>query len=140
MMSEDPNQGSVRLGMAATTRGGGGDEVPTRRRAGEPNYHPNETLASAIVRAWSDEDFRNRLLTYPTNNMRAPNYENTRGALREIGVGIDNPMIPVVLTPQQYVSYRRRANQIIFVLPDPLGSMHNLATAQVAMSVTNRGM
>lgn len=138
-MSEDPNQGSVRLGMAATTGAGSGDDVPRRRRAGEVSYHPNEALANAIVKAWTDDEFRRRLLTYPGSDMRNPNYQSTRDALSEMGVNIHR-MDPVVLTTQQYATYRRRANQIIFVLPDPLGSVHNLATAQVAMCLHVFGM
>jgi hypothetical protein len=139
MMSEDPNGGPVRLGMAATAGAGSGDGVPRRRRAGEFCYHPNEALANAIVKAWSDDEFRTRLLTFPGSDMRNPNYQSTRDALSEVGVNIDK-LVPVVLTPQQYATYRRRANQIIFVLPDPLGSVHNLATAQVAMCLHVFGM
>jgi hypothetical protein len=138
-MSENPNDGSVRQAMAATAGTGSADEAPRRRRAGEPSYHPNEALANAIVKAWSDQEYRRRLLTFPGDNMRNPNHQSTRAALSEMGVTIET-MDPVVLTPQQYATYRRRANQIIFVLPDPLGSVHNLGTAQVAMCVHPFGM
>lgn len=138
-MSEDPNGG--RSGWAwrrpraqaagMTSRDGvvPGNSAIIRTRA----------LANAIVKAWSDDAFRTRLLTFPGSDMRNPNYQSTRDALSEVGVNIDK-MVPVVLTPQQYATYRRRANQIIFVLPDPLGSVHNLATAQVAMCVNVFGM
>jgi len=150
-MSDDPNQGPARLGMAATAAAGPGQR---RRRAqaapaAQPrsarrteeciSYHPNDALALAIVRAWSDNGFRNRLLTFPVN-MQTPQVDNTRAALREVGISIEPPLTPVVLTQQQYSTYTRLQNDIIFVLPDPIGSIHSFYNAQLAMSITCMGM
>jgi hypothetical protein len=149
-MSEDPNQGSARLGMAATAGAGPGQ----RRRAraaptGQPrsawrtdeciSYHPNAALALAIVRAWSDNAFKNRLLTFPVN-MQTPQVDSTRAALREVGIAIDPPLRPVVLTQQQYPTYTRLADDIVFVLPDPIGATHSLHNAELAMTITCMGM
>lgn len=147
-MSEDPNRGLIRMGMpAAPGAGSAGRRRPSgpaaqRRGASRSDeaisYHPNEALAHIIVRAWSDDRFKNRLLTFPVD-LQTPNYDNTRAALQEMGITIETKT-PVVLTEQQYANFTSQDDQIVFVLPNLLGSVFSLAHAQLAMSITVRGM
>jgi len=149
-MSENPSQGTVRLGMAATAGADAGRrpraraasgtrQAAARRTAQTISYHPNDALALAIVRAWSDNAFKNRLLTFSPGTAAAQ-YNSTRDALREIGISIEPPLNPVVLTQQQYPSYAPLADQVVFVLPDPIGSIHSFHNAQLAMCITVLGM
>jgi hypothetical protein len=71
--------------------------------------------------------------------MRAPNYESTRAALGEMGMPIERKT-PVVLTEEQYSGFTKADDQILFVLPNALGSVYSLANAQLAMCVTMLGM
>ena len=111
----------------------------TTDSAGCVSYHPNENLARAIVRAWSDNAFKTRLLTFESGHadFQKPNFESSRAALAEVDIFIERA---VVLTQQQYTGYKKKDKEIIFVLPDPLGSTYSLATAQVAMAATCVGM
>jgi hypothetical protein len=146
-MSDDPNQGLVRQGMATTAGAGTGrpragtrpvQPRQTRRAHNTISYHPNDALAHAIVRAWSDDAFKNRLLTF-SENMQQRDHERTRAALREVGIVIET-MDPVVVTEEQYRAYNEQDNHIVFVLPNPLGALHSMHNAQIAMCITTLGM
>jgi hypothetical protein len=147
-MTEDANQDVIRQGMAAIAGAGPGRRRPPRTPAARPtsarraheaiSYHPNDALALAIVRAWSDESFKDRLLTFSAD-MQTRDHERTRAALREMGIIIESKT-PVVVTEQQFLSYPREKDHIVFVLPDPLGSIHTFANAQLAMSIIVLGM
>jgi hypothetical protein len=116
------------------------------------SYHPNESLALAIVRAWSEESFRSRLLTFPGNpnsaswegissEARQEIIGRTRAALGEMDIFLDSP---VVLTVSQLQGYKKKEEkEIIFVLPDPSmvnGKQYSIATAKVAMAIQCFGM
>jgi hypothetical protein len=118
----------------------------------EVRYYPNDNLVFAIVRAWSEESFRARLLTFKFDEsadwskFSTVDYgtmvAKTRDALAEVDVFLD---APVVLTQKQYVEYKPKDPQkeVVFVLPDPSivhDKKYSLATARVAMSVTSRGI
>jgi hypothetical protein len=81
-----------------------------------PTYTDPEdvnNLANAIIRAWNDDSYRNRLLTR--------DYVTPRSALEEVGVKVDEP---VVLTFSEYnAGYTmRKLSEIVYVLPDPPAS------------------
>lgn len=115
------------------------------------SYHPNDSLAHAIVRAWTDESFKKRLLTFPEHT--APDWSKfadedrqkmigaTRDALAEVEIFLDSP---VVLTPDQFGQYRPKDDsEVIFVLPSPsivYGKRYTLDTARVAMALCPFGM
>lgn len=106
------------------------------------SYFPNDNLAEAIVRAWSDPSYRKNLLTFGDDN--AANWEaypnqrqsmlrKTSQALEEVGIFLNNA---VVLTPgRQYDTYAKQDEEIVFVLPDIPGRTPSLATARIAMAV-----
>jgi hypothetical protein len=102
-------------------------------------YHPNDALAAAIVKAWSDEDFKARLLSGPKAGKKA----STKAALEEMGVSLDDV---VVLLPEEHEAFVR-ANQrtkkgqgpIVFVLPHPIGKP-SMDTARIAMASTCDGI
>jgi hypothetical protein len=113
------------------------------------SYFPNDNLAKAIVKAWSDKTFEGELLTFGhdavvnwtdlTKDQINPMLVKTSGALAQVDVYLDSA---VVLTVEQYASFvdqyatsREQLAQFIFVLPDPVGRAPSLATAQVAMAV-----
>lgn len=106
------------------------------------SYFPNDNLAEAIVRAWSDPSYRKDLLTFGDDN--AANWEaypnqrksmlrKTSLALEEVGVFLNNA---VVLTPgTQYDTYVKQDEEIVFVLPSQPGRTPSLATARVEMAI-----
>jgi hypothetical protein len=117
---------------------------------GSTSYHPNEHLARAIVKAWSDESFKNRLLTFPPGaheadwkkipeGERSAMLRKTSAALAEMDVFLDTP---VVLTVEQFATYKGTSEktEAVFVLPDVLGKKISLATAQVAMAMQMKGI
>jgi hypothetical protein len=115
---------------------------------GNVSYAPNDDLARAIVKAWSDTGYRNRLLSYgpgvPVADYTKPDYESTSLALQEVDVHI---LQPIVMTVAQYAGFNtfiqgggKAPPGVLFVLPDPLGSQATLSTARVAMVVTCNGM
>ena len=116
------------------------------------SYHPNDALAQAIVRAWSEPHFRDKLLTFPEKDAKAiwdkrnsAEYEKTiersRESLESVGVYLTSP---VVLTQKQYQTYKKKHDdEVVFVLPDaPIQDegKKSLATARVKMTYTVRGM
>ena len=132
-MSNSP-QGSVETGASAWAN---------------VSYFPNDNLAKAIVRAWSDKSFEEQLLTFGRGtsadwSIYLPDIQTsmllkTSGALAQVDVYLERA---VVLTVDQYAwysdrykTYQEQPGQFIFVLPEPVGRAPSLATAEVAMAV-----
>ncbi|MEK6209469.1 MAG: hypothetical protein AABM64_03710 [Pseudomonadota bacterium] len=124
--------------------------MPLTDKSGKPinpvSYHPNQNLALAIVRAWRESKYRDRLLTYSSLTTQAqwaaksaPNFSRTKDALKEVGIFLDEP---VVLTPSQFAwGYQKVADEVVFVLPDPLTEDgFTMPSAEIAMVVTPLGM
>jgi hypothetical protein len=110
----------------------------------DPVYHPNASLALAIVRAWNEREYRERLLTFgETGPVKSPpkpeSYEKTRLALQEVDVFLAQP---VVLTLAQYNSgYQKAEGDVVFVLPERLANPSStMPSAEIAMIVTPLGM
>ncbi len=111
------------------------------------SYHPNEGLALGIVRAWTDNSYKDRLLSFPPPappDYANPHFTSSSAALAEVGVYINEP---IVVTEAQYPDYLKFLSihgqpipKALFVLPDPLGTTFTLATAQAAMVMTPLGM
>lgn len=110
------------------------------------SFAPNDALAEAIVRAWTDRTYRDELLTFGEKDdwkkmsaaARAAKIRKTSEALEKVDVFLDNP---VVLTAEQFATYKSSSkDQVVFVLPEPLSTKPTLATAKVAMAVTCRGV
>jgi hypothetical protein len=114
------------------------------------SYFPNDNLAEAIVRAWSDKSYKDDLLTFGEGN--AADWSNhtdqqrdsmlirTSKALEQVGVFLDKA---VVLTVEQYESpdFKEKPGELIFVLPRPVGhTPTTLATARVAMAAQCAGI
>jgi hypothetical protein len=116
-----------------------------------PGPESHEGLARAILRAWQDDGYKQRLLSFPTNatQISKRDYESTREALREVGVDPDLPNL-VVLTPYQFAElvqaetidrsgpYRgRRLTDVVLVLPEPFGLKRpqDVQTAMVAATL-----
>jgi hypothetical protein len=74
------------------------------------SYYPDDNLAAAITRAWTDPGFKDRL--------RERDYTTPSAALAEMGITVPRP---VVLTPKEYYAgYKKQsADEVILVLPDP---------------------
>src|SRR5271165_2052579 len=76
------------------------------------SYFPNDNLAKAIVRAWSDKSYEEELLTFGRGNsadwskfssdMQSSMILKTSRALAQVDVYLDSP---VVLTEEQYSWY-----------------------------------
>jgi hypothetical protein len=96
------------------------------------SYYPNDALAAVIVRAWSDQGFKARLLS----GANLTNKANTKAALEEAGISLTDV---VVLSPEEYEGYTRTKGQIVFVLPDPIGKP-SMETARIAMASTCDGI
>jgi hypothetical protein len=114
--------------------------------AGCISFAPNDALAQAIVKAWTDQRYRDDLLTFGDkdnwNKMspaaRAAKIRKTSEALEKVDVFLDSP---VVLTAKQFAIYKSSSkDEVVFVLPEPLSTKPTLATAKVAMAVTCRGV
>jgi hypothetical protein len=98
----------------------------------EISYFPNDNLAEAIVKAWSDTKYRDDLLTDINNK----NYKKTADALAKVGVFIDKPVVVDV----KDANYKAQDGEIVFVLPKMPGTTATLATARVAMALQARGI
>jgi hypothetical protein len=97
-----------------------------------PSYHPNDALAAVIVRAWSDQGFKARLLS----GANLSNKANTKTALEEVGIFLTDV---VVLSPEQYEGHTRAKGQTVFVMPDAIGRP-SMETARIAMASTCCGI
>jgi hypothetical protein len=121
-----------------------GETTSPQHREGCISYFPNENLAQAIVKAWSDETYEGQLLTFGRDKNadwdlikdKDAAYSRTARALAKVDVFIDKP---VVLTVAQQ-AYEAKGGEVAFVLPDKLGKKPTLATARVAMAVQCRGI
>lgn len=88
-------------------------------------YHPNEGLVSVIVRAWKNEKFHAKLLSYDSDadagdgtSAKKPNHARTQRRLGKVGnVHLDRP---VVITEKAYKDgyIMRNNNEVVFVIPD----------------------
>jgi len=100
----------------------------------------HEHLAQMLVKAWSDSDYKSRLLTFSAGaeKISKKDRDRTKKALKEVEISLGNA---VVLTPQQFASYKMASNtEVVFVLPEPTGSGHTLADAKEAMVVHSMGV
>jgi hypothetical protein len=129
--------------IASAGRAAEGETMSPQRREDCISYFPNENLAQAIVKAWSNKSYEDRLLTFGRNQKadwgvkdRDATYSKTAGALAEVDVFINQP---VVLTVAQE-NYKAEKGEVVFVLPDTIGKSPTLATARVAMAVQCRGI
>jgi len=116
------------------------------------SYHPNENLAQAIANAWSDDSYRERLLTFPVGQSTADfkdvtegMFEKTSGALAEVDVFLDKPVVLTVAqfenAREKWLSYEKtEKGLIVFILPEPLGKRPSVATAKIAMAVRPQGV
>ena len=115
------------------------------------SYYPNENLVVAIVRAWSDPGYRDRLLTFPDGAAadwkaldRAAAYRKTSSALAEVDVFINSPIVitedqrSTYVFPKQSLTDANR--ELLFVLPAVFGSNPTAASARIAMAVTPCGI
>jgi hypothetical protein len=99
------------------------------------SYHPNDKLAEIIARAWSNSEYRDRLLN------------DTANQLKQAGIFVDNP---IVVTEKDFKKKGFQKDQhTVFVLPDPPSDKHfemstiqgNLIeTARVKMAYTCCGI
>jgi hypothetical protein len=99
-----------------------------------PGPESHRGLANAIVKAWRDPTYRDRLLTFPassTADISPRDYERTKQALTDEGVNLPNP---VVLTADQFAQLVQREafdkhgpykgirpTDVVLVLPEPIG-------------------
>jgi hypothetical protein len=114
------------------------------------SYHPNESLAKAIVRAWTDATFKKNLLTFGDKDDRAiwpdadrsPIYGRVSKVLQEFGISLDKPV--VFSTEAQLANYdytKAEAGEVYFVLPRAdISRTPTLGTAVVAMSLCAMGI
>jgi hypothetical protein len=116
--------------------------------------HPIYQLARAVVRAWGDEAYRGRLLSYPNIIDRSewmkkgiPNYESTKNALDEViersGFTALNIKKPVILTcPQYNWGYvKQSSEEIVLVLPTSMALIpRSVGGARLAMTFCPAGM
>ena len=103
----------------ATTPGGPahGPKIPI------VSYHPNDGLVDVIIRAWQNNNFKKKLLSFDSDSdasdvTKDPQYPRTKRRLELVGqVFVDQP---VVITEDQYkAGYVKRDNaEIVFVLPN----------------------
>jgi hypothetical protein len=95
-------------------------------------HHPNDALAAVIVRAWSDQGFKARLLS----GANLSNKSSTKAALEEMGLSLTDV---VVLSPEEYEGYSPTKGQLVFALPHPIGKP-SMETARIAMATTCDGI
>ena len=112
-------------------------------------HYPNDNLVRAIVKAWTENSFRDALLTYPDlhteqdwQKRAQPDYARTGNALKQIDASYD---CPIVLTQAQYEwGYQKaRDQEVIFVLPDQpavLDARNSFDAAKHAMENVVFGM
>ena len=101
-----------------------------------PGRALHEPLAKVIAKAWSDPDYRTRLLTIPhgahdgykiTDDDRA----RTKKALKEMNIVLSDP---VVLTPSQFATYEMASTtEVVFPLPDHHGGLASMHEVNAAM-------
>ena len=123
--------------MVATDSSGGGDRGSV--------HYPSDNLISVIIRAWTDDTFREDLLTFTDAPKPSPrkqgDYAKTKKALHEMGIFID---YPVVLTPKQFEKgFEKEGREVVFVLPEEptrTEGKHSVATARAAMQFCIFGM
>ena len=125
-----------------------------------PGPESHEGLARAILKAWQDDGYKQRLLSFPTNatQISKRDYESTRQALheafREVSVDPAASDLPnlVVLTPYQFAElvqaeaidksgpYRGiRPTDVVLVLPEPFG-LKRSQDVQTAMLAATLGI
>jgi hypothetical protein len=81
-------------------------------------------LANVIVEAWSNPEYKKRLLTIPSGSPKdytisVPDRTRTKNALEEMGIFLDEP---VVLTIRQFATYKMTSKtEVVFPLPEPRG-------------------
>jgi hypothetical protein len=108
---------------------------PTKERVADFSYQ-NETLAQLIVYAWSDQNFRNQLLTDP---------QQAKQALSDRGIYLK---APYVITEDQYYNGFDLPDPegVVFVLPNPPRTSTPpqgqtlLETAKLLMACTPNGI
>lgn len=114
-------------------------------------YHPNEDLVKVIVKAWTNDVFKKKLLTYPDKDdeaewekrakVKEEQFARVRAALEAFGIQVNNP---IVLTCRQFeMGYIMAGNEELFVLPhapNNLDSAMAPASARVAMIFCPFGM
>jgi hypothetical protein len=119
--------------VAAVSAQQGGQ--PVRERVADFSYQ-NESLAQLIVYAWSDQNFRNQLLTNP---------QTAKQALADRGIYLKAPF---VITEDQYNNGFNLPDPegVVFVLPDPPRTetppqgQSLLETAKLLMACTPNGI
>jgi hypothetical protein len=81
-------------------------------------------LANVIVEAWSNPDFKKRLLTIPSGSPKdyrisGADRTRTKNALEEMGIILDEP---IVLTVKQFATYKMTSKtEVVLPLPEPRG-------------------
>jgi len=84
----------------------------------------HDDLANVIVEAWSNPEYKKRLLTIPSGSPKdykisGADRTRTKKALEEMGIFLDEP---IVLTVRQFATYKMTSKtEIVFPLPEPLG-------------------
>jgi hypothetical protein len=108
-------------------------------------HYPSDNLVSAIIRAWTDTSFKDRLLSYGERtdlNGVTPNKARTKEALAEMGIFVDSA---IVLTNEQFGPSFQKPDpgDVIFVMPKaPTENKgkYSIATARAAMQFCIFGM
>lgn len=84
----------------------------------------HDDLANVIVEAWSNPEYKKRLLTIPSGSPKGYTISGvdrtrTKNALEEKGIVLDEP---IVLTVRQFATYKMTSKtEIVFPLPQPRG-------------------
>lgn len=84
----------------------------------------HEDLANVIVEAWSNPEYKKRLLTISSGSPKdfkisGADRTRTKKALEEMGIFLDEP---IVLTVRQFATYKMTSKtEIVFPLPEPRG-------------------
>jgi hypothetical protein len=84
----------------------------------------HDDLANVIVEAWSNPEYKKRLLTIPSGSPKdyaisGVDRTRTKNALEEKGIVLDEP---IVLTVRQFATYKMTSKtEIVFPLPEPRG-------------------
>jgi hypothetical protein len=156
-MTQDERRRFLTGGAAVAVGAIGAAIGPPQAKAADekcssPTFFPNDNLVRAIARAWSDESFKKRLLTFTHEDtadwsrfsdvQRNQMILKSGEALAEMEVFLD---APIVLTQKQFDGYNKKdkEKEIVFVLPNApqaLGNKYSLGTAQVVMALTCAGM
>jgi hypothetical protein len=120
-------------------------------------YYPNDTLVKMIARAWTDDNYKVKLLTFPEQD-KAPEWNKYTGQQMDDMLGrtkkvFDDEKIhlefAIALTPDQFANYGKGSSgkrEYLFVLPPIPGSIkftssdEAVKTAEVAMVFCIFGM